>query len=107
MQQVLGYSALKTGVAYIATTFLTVVSAVVAQGLVNRIGTRVVLPIGMLLIMVALLFYARLPVNGHYVTNLLPGFLLAGFGLGLAFVPDSIAALTGATAPTRPAPPRG
>ena len=99
MQQVLGYSALKTGVAYIATTFLTVVSAVVAQGLVNRIGTRVVLPIGMLLIMVALLFYARLPVNGHYVTNLLPGFLLAGFGLGLAFVPDSIAALTGATAP--------
>ena len=99
MQQVLGYSALKTGVAYIATTFLTVVSAVVAQGLVNRIGTRVVLPIGMLLIMVALLFYARLPVNGHYVTNLLPGFLLAGFGLGLAFVPDSIAALTGATSP--------
>jgi EmrB/QacA subfamily drug resistance transporter len=99
MQQVLGYSALKTGVAYIATTFLTVVSAVVAQGLVNRIGTRIVLPIGLLLIMVALLFYARLPVNGTYVTNLLPGFLLAGFGLGLAFVPDSIAALTGATAP--------
>ena len=99
MQQVLGYSALKTGVAYIATTFLTVVSAVVAQGLVNRIGTRVVLPIGMLLIMVALLFYSRLPVNGTYVTDLLPGFVLAGFGLGLAFVPDSIAALTGATAP--------
>ena len=96
MQQVLGYSALKTGVAYIATTFLTVVSAIVAQGLVNRIGTRVVLPIGLLLIMVALLFYARLPVHGSYVTNLLPGFLLAGFGLGLAFVPDSIAALTGA-----------
>lgn len=99
MQQVLGYSALKTGVAYIATTFLTVVSAVVAQGLVNRIGTRVVLPIGLLLIMVALLFYSRLPVNGTYVTDLLPGFVLAGFGLGLAFVPDSIAALTGATAP--------
>jgi EmrB/QacA subfamily drug resistance transporter len=99
MQQVLGYSALKTGVAYIATTFLTVVSAVVAQGLVNRIGTRVVLPIGLLLIMVAVLLYSRLPVNGSYVTNLLPGFLLAGVGLGLAFVPDSIAALTGATAP--------
>ena len=96
MQQVLGYSALKTGVAYIATTFLVVVSAVVAQSLVNRVGTRVVLPIGLVLAAVAVLLYTRLPVHGSYVTNLLPGFLLTGIGLGLAFVPDSIAALTGA-----------
>ena len=96
MQQVLGYSALKTGVAYIATTFLVVVSAVVAQSLVNRVGTRVVLPIGLVLAAVAVLLYTRLPVNGSYATDLLPGFLLTGIGLGLAFVPDSIAALTGA-----------
>ena len=73
MQQVLHYSALKTGVAYIATTFLTVVSAIVAQGLVNRIGMRVVLPIGLALTAVAVLLYTRLPVNGSYVSDLLPG----------------------------------
>jgi NAD(P)H-dependent FMN reductase len=85
-------------VAYIATTFLTVVFAVVAQGLVNRVGTRVVLPVGLAFTAVAVLLYTRLPVNGSYVPDLLPGFLLTGVGLGLAFVPDSIAALTG----TRP-----
>ena len=98
MEQVLHYSALKTGVAYIATTFLTVVSAVVAQGLVNRLGMRIVLPIGLALTAVAVLLYTRLPVHGSYASDLLPGFLLTGVGLGLAFVPDSIAALTG----TRP-----
>jgi EmrB/QacA subfamily drug resistance transporter len=98
MQQVLHYSALKTGVAYIAVTFLSVVSAVVAQALVTRIGVRIVLAVGMLLLAVALVLYTRLPVNGSYVADLLPGFLISGLGLGLAFVPDSIAALTG----TRP-----
>ena len=96
MEQVLHYSALKTGVAYVATTFLTVVFAVVAQGLVNRVGTRVVLPIGLVFAAAAVLLYTRLPVHGSYVSDLLPGFLLTGVGLGLAFVPDSIAALTGA-----------
>jgi EmrB/QacA subfamily drug resistance transporter len=96
MEQVLHYSALRTGVAYVATTFLTVVFAVVAQGLVNRVGTRVVLPIGLVFAAVAVLLYTRLPVHGSYVSDLLPGFLLTGVGLGLAFVPDSIAALTGA-----------
>ena len=96
MQQILGYSALKTGVAYIATTFLVVASAVVAQSLVNRFGSRLVLPIGLGLMAVALVLYTRLPVHGSYVSNLLPGFLLTGAGMGLAFVPDSISALTGA-----------
>ncbi len=96
MQQILGYSALKTGVAYIATTFLVVVSAVVAQSLVNRFGSRVVLPVGLALAAVAVLLYTRLPVHGSYVADLLPGFLLTGAGLGLAFVPDTISSLTGA-----------
>jgi EmrB/QacA subfamily drug resistance transporter len=96
MQQVLGYSALKTGVAYIATTFLVVVSAVLAQSLVNRFGSRVVLPVGLALAAVAVVLYTRLPAHGSYVADLLPGFLLTGFGLGLAFVPDTISSLTGA-----------
>ena len=64
--------------------------------MVNRVGTRVVLPIGLVLSGVAVLLYTRLPVHGSYAADLLPGFLLTGIGLGLAFVPDSIAALTGA-----------
>ena len=95
MQQVLHYSALRTGVAYVASTVLSVVFAVVAQALVTRMGTRVPLAAGLLLVGAALVLYVRLPVNGHYVTDLLPGFILTGLGLGLAFVPVSIAALTG------------
>ena len=95
MQQVLHYSALRTGVAYVASTLLSVVFAVVAQALVNRIGARVVLSAGMLLVGAALVLYVRLPVNGRYVQDLLPGFILTGLGLGLCFVPVSIAALTG------------
>jgi EmrB/QacA subfamily drug resistance transporter len=95
MQQVLHYSALRTGVAYVASTVLSVVFAVVAQALVTRMGTRVPLAAGMILVGAALLLYIRLPVNGHYFTDLLPGFILTGLGLGLSFVPVSIAALTG------------
>ena len=95
MQQVLHYSALRTGVAYVASTVLSVVFAVVAQALVTRMGTRVPLAAGLLLVGAALLLYVRLPVNGHYFSDLLPGFILTGLGLGLAFVPVSIAALTG------------
>ena len=50
---------------------------------------------GMILVGAALVLYVRLPVNGHYFTDLLPGFILTGIGLGLSFVPVSIAALTG------------
>jgi NAD(P)H-dependent FMN reductase len=95
MQQVLHYSALRTGVAYVASTLLSVVFAVVAQALVTRIGVRIVLAAGLTLLAAALVLYVRLPVNGHYFTDLLPGFILTGIGLGLSFVPVSIAALSG------------
>jgi EmrB/QacA subfamily drug resistance transporter len=95
MQQVLHYSALKTGVAYIALTLTIITFAAVSQGLVTRIGVRRVLPVGMALAAGALVLYARLPVDGHYFWNLFPAFLLSGVGLALAFVPMSIGALTG------------
>jgi MFS family permease len=44
---------------------------------------------------VALVLFARLPVHGHYFSNLFPGFLISGLGLALAFIPMSIGALTG------------
>src|SRR6266498_1962015 len=88
MQQVLHYSALKTGVAYIGLTVTTIALSAVAQALVRRLGVRSVLP-------VALALFARLPVHGHYFWNLFPGFIVSGLGLAFVFIPMSIGALTG------------
>jgi EmrB/QacA subfamily drug resistance transporter len=95
MQQVLHYSALKTGVAYIALTLSIVGFSAVSQSLVTRIGVRRVLPVGLLLTAAGLVLYAQLPVRGHYFWDIFPAFLLSGIGLALAFVPMSIGALTG------------
>jgi EmrB/QacA subfamily drug resistance transporter len=95
MQEVLHYSALKTGVAYIGLTLTIIAFSAVAQALVTRIGVRRVLPAGLALSTVALVLFARLPVDGHYFTDLFPAFMISGLGLALAFVPMSIGALTG------------
>jgi predicted MFS family arabinose efflux permease len=95
MQQVLHYSALKTGVAYIALTLSIIGFSAVSQALVTRIGVRVVLPVGMALSAIGLVLYAQLPVHGTYFANLFPAFILSGIGLAFAFVPMSIGALTG------------
>jgi EmrB/QacA subfamily drug resistance transporter len=95
MQQVLHYSALKTGVAYIALTLAIISFSAVSQALVSRLGIRRILPAGLALSAAALVLFARLPVHGHYFTDLFPAFLLSGIGLALAFVPMSIGGLTG------------
>ena len=73
MQQVLHYSALKTGVAYIALTVSIVAFSGVAQALATRIGVRPVLTAGLALSAAGLVLYAQLPVHGHYFWDLLPG----------------------------------
>jgi EmrB/QacA subfamily drug resistance transporter len=95
MQEVLHYSAIQTGVAYIALTVSIIGFSGVAQALTTRVGARRVLPVGLVLSAVALVLYARLPVDGHYFWDVFPAFLLSGIGLALAFVPMQIAALTG------------
>src|SRR5947209_10225598 len=95
MQQVLHYSAIQTGVAYVALTLSVIGFSAVSQGLATRIGIRRVLPLGMALSAGALVLFAQLPVHGHYFWNLFPAFILSGIGLALAFVPMSIGALTG------------
>jgi MFS family permease len=67
----------------------------VAQALVTRVGVRPILPLGLALSAVALVLFARLPVHGHYFSDLFPAFLISGLGLAFAFVPVSIGALTG------------
>ena len=98
MQQVLGYDALKTGFAYLPLALNIIVSAGVASQLVTRIGFKPTLVAGMLLIAIGLVWFAQVSPNGSYVSDLLFPSLVVAWGLGLAFVPVTIAAVTG----TRP-----
>ncbi len=95
MQQVLGYSAMKTGVAYLAVAGTAIVWSAVAAQLVTRVGVKPVMVVGMTMLTGGLLFFTQVSANGSYVSDLLPGFLLIGVGIGFSFVPISIAALAG------------
>jgi EmrB/QacA subfamily drug resistance transporter len=95
MQEVLHYSAIKTGVAYIAVTLTIIVVSALGQALVTRVGVRRVLPVGLALSAGSLVLFARLPVDGHYFWDVFPGFILSGVGLALAFVSVSIGGLSG------------
>jgi EmrB/QacA subfamily drug resistance transporter len=97
MQQVLGFSALKTGVGYLAVALTAVVASGIAQALVTRLSVKPVLLAGLSLLGAGLLYFTQVSVGGSYVADLLPGFLLIGVGLGFSFVPVSIAALAGVT----------
>src|SRR5437667_6783807 len=95
MQQVLGYSAIETGVGFAAVTFTIIVFSNVAQSLVTRFGVRSVLAAGLTLDAAALAAFTQLPVGGHYFWNLFPALLISGAGLALSFVPVTIAGLAG------------
>ena len=98
MQEVLGYSAMKTGVAYLSVALTSIVWAGVASQLVTKIGVKPVLVTGMSLVTVAYLYFTQVSVGGSYLGDLLPGFLIIGAGISFAFVPISIAALAGVEA---------
>jgi len=97
MQQVLGYSPLKTGVAYLAVAATSVLWANVAAVAVNRIGVKPALVFGMSLLTAGLLYFTQVSVDGSYWADLFPGFLILGIGIPFAFVPITIAALAGTT----------
>jgi EmrB/QacA subfamily drug resistance transporter len=95
MQQVLGYSAMKTGVAYLSVAGTAILWSAVAAQLVTRIGVKPVLTVGMTMLTGGLVYFTQVSVGGSYLGDLLPGFLLIGVGIGFSFVPISIAALAG------------
>jgi EmrB/QacA subfamily drug resistance transporter len=95
MQQVLGYSAMKTGVAYLAVAGTSIIWANVAAALVNKVGVRPLIAGGMAILTVGMLLFTQVSVGGSYAADLLPGFLLVALGMALCFVPISIAALAG------------
>jgi EmrB/QacA subfamily drug resistance transporter len=95
LQDVLHYSAIESGVAFTGFALTVVVVSNVAQLIVNRAGVRSTLTAGLLLSALSVGWLARLPVDGHYFWDLFPGFVLGGAGLGLSFVPVTIASLAG------------
>jgi EmrB/QacA subfamily drug resistance transporter len=98
MQQVLSYSPMKTGVAYLAVAGTAIVWSTVAAQLVTRVGVKPVIVAGMAFLTAGLFYFTQVSVGGSYVGDLLPGFLLIAVGLGFSFVPISIAALAGVQA---------
>jgi EmrB/QacA subfamily drug resistance transporter len=95
VQNVLHYSAIKTGLTFFATAGTLVAVAAVAQALSTRYGPRPVLAAGFVTLTAGMIVYAQIPVHGKFVANLLPGYLLVGVGLALGFIAVSIAALAG------------
>jgi EmrB/QacA subfamily drug resistance transporter len=95
MQQVLAYSPMKTGVAYLAVAGTAIIWSFVASTLVTRVGVKPVLVAGMTMLTAGLVYFTQVSADGSYAADLLPGFLLIAVGLGFSFVSISIAALAG------------
>jgi EmrB/QacA subfamily drug resistance transporter len=97
MQQVLGMSAVRTGLGYLAIALLAVVASGASQALVTKLGVKPVLSIGLALLVGGLVYLTRISADGSYFGDLFIPFLMIGLGLGFSFVPISIAALGGVT----------
>jgi EmrB/QacA subfamily drug resistance transporter len=98
LQRVLGYDALEVGLAFLPTTIVMgTLSLGFSEKLIMRFGPRRTLIPGVCLTVVALLLFARTPVDGSYLTDLLPPFLLIGVGMGSAFPAIMTLAMSGAT----------
>ncbi len=95
MQQVLHYSALQTGAAWLAASVTSMALAAISQMLVTRIGPKIVMAIGMTLIGTGILWATQVPVHGHFLANLAGPFLVTGAGTAFSFIPISVAALAG------------
>jgi EmrB/QacA subfamily drug resistance transporter len=95
LQDVLHYSAVQTGAAFSGFAVSVVVASNVAQAIVGRIGVRPTLTAGLLLSTASVAALTRLPVDGTYFWDLFPWFVLGGVGMGLTFVPVTIASLAG------------
>src|SRR6266516_2247275 len=95
LQDVLHYSAVESGLAFVGFALSVVVISNVAQWVTGRLGVRPTLTTGLLISALSVGLLTRLPVHGSYFWDLFPAFVLGGAGMGLSFVPVTIASLTG------------
>jgi EmrB/QacA subfamily drug resistance transporter len=106
MQNVLGFSPMRAGSAYVPVALMVAISAGVGTGLIPRTGSRPLMVVGALIAAGGVYWLSRIPVHGHYWTDLFPGLVIMAFGLGGVFVgvqtaanagvPPSLAGLAGA-----------
>jgi MFS family permease len=92
---VLHYSALQSGVAWLAASLTSIALAGISQWLVTRGGAKIVMTIGMTLIGAGVIWATQVPVHGRFLANLAGPFAVAGAGTAFAFIPISIGALAG------------
>jgi MFS family permease len=95
MQNVLGFSQLQAGTAYLPATAGVAISSGIASQLFARVGTRPIIVAGALISAGAVYWLAQIPVDGSYLRDLLPGLLIMSFGLGFVFVGVNTAANAG------------
>jgi len=95
MQEILHYSPLKAGAAYLPITAGFAVAGAMASQLVTRIGTRPVVVAGCLVAAAGIWYVSRVPLHGSYLSDLLPGFLVMSLGAGSVFVSVTAAANAG------------
>ncbi|HTU06974.1 MAG TPA: MFS transporter, partial [Trebonia sp.] len=95
MQQVLHYSALRTGLAYVPFGLSILVAAGMAPALVSLLGIRMASVAGSVVSLAGLLLLARVPVGGHLLTDIILPTVIVGLGAGAVIVPTSIAAMSG------------
>jgi EmrB/QacA subfamily drug resistance transporter len=101
LQNVWGYSALRTGVAYLPMVAMIMVASGVASQLVSRIGARPLMIAGSLLSTGGMFWLAQITEHSHYVSGLLGPMMVTATGMGLIFVPLSLVALTGSRSAAR------
>jgi EmrB/QacA subfamily drug resistance transporter len=98
LQQVLGYNALKTGVAYLPLSLTLIGSSVLASRVLDRFTPKPVLVAGLLVATVGFALFTRLQAHGDYAGRVVPAMVVMGVGLGMSFVPITIAATSGVAA---------
>lgn len=98
MQEVLGYSPVETGLAYLPLCIAIGISAGIGAQLVSKFGTRPVIVAGLVLTAGGLFWLSRIPAGGHFVSDLLPGMLIIAVGFGAVFVGIATAANAGVPA---------
>jgi MFS family permease len=98
MQNVLHFSPIQTGAAYLPLCFATGIAAGVSSQLVSRVGTRPLIVGGSVIAAAGLYWLSRIPVDGSFTADLLPGMLVVSFGLGPVFVAVTTAANAGVPA---------
>jgi MFS family permease len=95
VQEILGWSPLKAGAAFVPVTLGIVVGAGLAQQAIRRLGPRVTPMIGIAMAALGLVLLSGIPTHGTYLTDLFPGLVVMSVGMGLTFVPITLIATTG------------